>query len=153
MALGEYGAIESGNQVLERSRRQLSPRAQLLGGGIIILAGAFAYAHMEGLTSRIGTVCLFHRVTHVPCLLCGMTRSMAAMAGGRLADAFRFHFLGPPLFLIIAGGVILISAEYALGRPILPRPSRRARVFLVWGTLGLLVIAWIAKLAVFGVNV
>ncbi|OFW56108.1 MAG: hypothetical protein A2W01_09610 [Candidatus Solincola sediminis] len=153
MALSEYDAIESGRQVLERSGRHLSPRAQLLGGGIIILTGAFAYSHMEGIANRIGTVCLFHRITGVPCLLCGMTRSMAAMAGGRLVDAFRFHFLGPPLFLAIAAGVIILSTEYILGHPILPRRSRRERVLIAWGALGLLVVAWIAKLAVFGVNV
>jgi Protein of unknown function (DUF2752) len=82
-----------------------------------------------------------------------MTRSMSAMAQGQLTDAFRFHFLGPPLFLIVAGGVVLLSAEYLLRRPILPRPSRRARVLIAWGIFGLLVAAWVAKLAIFGVNV
>jgi hypothetical protein len=151
--LSEYGSIESGQRIIRRSRRQLSPRAQLLGGGLIILAGSFAYSHLGALTEHIGGVCLFHRVTHLPCLLCGMTRSMSATAQGHLADAFTYHFLGPPLFLAVTGGVALLAAEYVLRRPILPRPSRRARVFVGWGILALLVAAWVAKLVVFGANV
>lgn len=148
-----YGAIESGQAVMERSRRIFSPRIEFLAGGLLIMAGAFVYPHVTGIADRIGPVCLFHRITGLPCLLCGMTRSLGATANGHLAQAFRFHFLGPPLFLLIAGGVVLVLAEYAFRRPILPRPSRRARVFLAWGTLGLLVAAWVARLAIFGVNV
>lgn len=153
MELSDYGSLSGGRQALRKPRIQLSPRGQLLGGGIVILAGAFLYPHLGSLSERIGTVCLFRRLTGIPCLLCGMTRSVSAAAEGHLADAFRYHFLGPPFFLVVISGVVLLGAEYVLGRPILPRPSARARVFIAWGTLGLLVAAWIAKMVVFGANV
>ena len=51
-----------------------------MAGALIILAGSFAYPYIEGIAGRMTPGCLFHRITGLPCLLCGMTRSMAATA-------------------------------------------------------------------------
>lgn len=148
-----YGAIDSGRVVLERGRRSPSRELEILSGGAIILTGAFLYPYLQGLLSRVTPECLFHRLTGLPCLLCGMTRSLAASAHGRLEEAFRLHFLGPPLLIVVVAVTLLLAMEFAFGRPILPRPGKRGRMLMAWGTLGLLVAAWVARLAIFGINI
>ncbi len=133
--------------------RRISREAQLLAGGMIILAASFLYTYVEGIAGAVTPGCLFKRMTGLPCLLCGMTRSMAATAQGHLGEAFRFHLLGPPLFVVVAGLTLLLAAEFAFSRKILPRPGERAWKSIAWGTLGLLAAAWIARLAFFGINV
>jgi hypothetical protein len=132
---------------------RISREGQLLAGGAIILAASFLYTYMDGILGAITPGCLFKRVTGLPCLLCGMTRSMAATAHGHLAEAFRFHLLGPPLFVLVTGVTLLLVAEFAFSRRLLPRPGERVWRYMAWGTLGLLVAAWIARLAIFGINV
>lgn len=149
IAYGELGAVPAG---LKRDRR-FSRESQLLTGGMIILAASFLYTYVEGVAGAITPGCLFKRVTGLPCLLCGMTRSMAATAHGHLGDAFRFHLLGPPLFVLVVAVTILLGAEYAFSRRILPRPGERAWKSMAWGTLGLLVAAYVVRLAFFGINV
>jgi hypothetical protein len=131
----------------------LSREAELIGAGVIILAVSFAYPYMEGVIGTISPGCLMHRLTGIPCLLCGMTRSLAATAHGQLIDGFRFHLLGPPFFAVVLVVTVLLSAEYALSRRILPRYGTRTWKYIGWGTLGLLVAAWVARLALFGINV
>jgi hypothetical protein len=146
-------ALESGRVVLRRGRRGISREAELFAGGILIIAGAFVYPYVQAISDRLYPGCIFHRLTGLPCLLCGMTRSLVATAHGRLADAFRLHLLGPPLFAAIAVGAMFLGVELAIGRHLLPRPGRRGRKLLAWGALGLLVAAWVARLIFFGVNV
>jgi hypothetical protein len=148
-----YDAVDSGRAVLEQGRRRISREGEILAGGAIIMAGAFIYPYAQGLLDHITPGCLFHRITGLPCLLCGMTRSLVATAHGHLGEAFQLHLLGPPLFAAIAVVTLVLSMEFAFGRPILPRVSRRGWVLLGWGTLGLLVTAWVARLAFFGINV
>ena len=126
----------------------VSGETQLLCGGLLVLGGSFLYPYLESFLDRVNPGCLFHRVSGLPGLLCGMTRSLAATAHGRLAEAFRLHLLGPPLFATCA-----LLAEKALGRPILPKPGKNTWKRLSWIALVLLTAAWVAKLAAFGVNV
>jgi hypothetical protein len=155
-------ALESGDggrgilgapPAMPRRGRKLSREVEVMGAGIIILVGAFVYPYLANLAAPILPGCLFHRITGLPCLLCGMTRSLAATAHGHLVEAFRFHLLGPPLFVLAITVSALLAAEYALSRHILPRPGERSWRHIAWGTLGLLIAAWIARLVFFGVNV
>ena len=138
---------------LPRRRFSLSREGELLTLGLIVLGASFLYPLIEGFVSRVTPGCLFHRITGIPCLLCGMTRSMAATSQGQLTEAFRFHILGPPLFLLVVVVTAVLAAEFAFSRPILPRPGKRARKIMAWGTLGLLVAVWVIRLAVFGTNI
>lgn len=126
---------------------------QLIAGGLALLAGSFAYPYLQGLLSWIGPACLFKRVTGLPCLLCGMTRSLAATAHGHLREAFRLHLLGPPLYAAAAAMTALLVCERALGRRLLPRPDEKARKKMARCALGLLAAAWAARLAFFGAYV
>ncbi len=53
----------------------------------------------------VPVLCGWRRLTGWPCLGCGLTRSFAFMAHGRLADAFRMHPLGPLLFMGVAAQI------------------------------------------------
>lgn len=122
-------------------------------GGTMILVASYLYPYMREWLERISPGCLFHRLTGLPCLLCGMTRSFAATSHGRLAEAFRCHFLGPPLYFLVLGVTLGSLLERALGRRVLPRPDEEARRRLARAGLALLVAAWAARLVIFGVNV
>jgi hypothetical protein len=147
-----YGTLEAPPAGPKRGRR-LSREAGVLGAGLIILMGAFLYPYLENLADTIMPGCLFKRITGLPCLLCGMTRSLAATAHGRLGEAFRLHLLGPALFLLVLVITALLAAEYTLSRHILPRPGERIWKHIGWGTLGLLTAAWVARLIFFGINI
>jgi hypothetical protein len=152
-AVAGYGGMDAGATVLEPGKRSFSRESEIIAGGLVILAGSFIFPYVQGAASRVTPGCLFHRVTGLPCLLCGMTRSLAATAHGRLEEAFRMHLLGPPLFLLVMVVTVLLAMESAFARPILPRPGRRSWRLITWVTLGLLVAAWVTRLALFGINV
>ncbi|MDY6795327.1 MAG: DUF2752 domain-containing protein [Actinomycetota bacterium] len=138
---------------IRRGRKFLSREAEIMGAGFTLLAVAFLYPYLEGFVSRVTPGCLFHRITGLPCLLCGMTRSLAATAHGDIIEAFRLHLLGPPLLSVALVITVLMAAEKITSRRLLPRPERRARKVLARGTLGLLIAAWVARLTLFGVNI
>jgi len=50
-------------------------------------------------------VCQFRQLFGIGCPGCGLTRSFAFMADGRLGMAFQMNPLGPPLFLVVLGQV------------------------------------------------
>lgn len=143
-----YGSVLPG-----RRWSWLTREMELTAAGALILAGSAVYPYLSGILDRATPGCLFHRVTGIPCLLCGMTRSLSATAHGRLDEAFRLHLLGPPAFVLVAALTLVLGLELILSRPLLPRPGKRSRRILGWGVLGLLVAAWAARLALFGVNV
>lgn len=138
---------------LTGSRGRESHEAELIAGGALVLLASFLYPYLNGVIDRVTPGCIFHRLTGIPCLLCGMTRSFAATSHGQLAEAFRLHLLGPPLFAALLAGTLALAVEQMMGRPILPRPDRRQRRILAWGALVLLVAALAARLFLFGVNV
>ncbi len=125
----------------------------MLAGSLFIIAGSYAYSSFSGALSAFAPRCLFRWVTTVPCLFCGMTRSFAATGRLDLRSAFTYHLLGPSLFFCV--WVIAAAAAWSLlsGKRMRFRTDARTRKLLGWGLLGLLIVAWMGKLAVFGRNV
>lgn len=124
-----------------------------LAGGTLVLVASFLYPYLQGWVERVSPGCLFHRLTGLPCLLCGMTRSMAATSHGKLTEAFRYHLLGPPLYFLVLATTLGLFLERALGRRLLPRPDDEAKRIMAKMGLALLVAVWVARLMIFGVNV
>lgn len=124
--------------------------AVALAGGCLVLAASFLYPYLQEWVDRLTPGCLFRRLTGLPCLLCGMTRSFAACSHGRLAEAFRYHLLGPPLYYLVVALTLGLFLERMAGRPLLPRPGEEARRRMAWASLALLAMAWIARLLLFG---
>ncbi len=124
-----------------------------MGAGLLVLGASFLYPYLKGVVEGVTPGCLFHHLTGLPCLLCGMTRSFAATAHGRWEEAFRMHLLGPPLFFLVAAVTSLLVLERMLAARFLPRPGRDAVRKAAWLLLALLALAWVLRLAFFGVNV
>ena len=96
--------------------------------------------------------CAFHAWTGRCCPTCGMTRSLHAFSHGDWTASFRYHIMGPLVFL----GTLLLSAALALeavtGRKVtltIQDKSRRGFClswvgvwFLYWGVR--LIIGWTA---------
>ena len=72
----------------------------LLVGLTIVLAVSFFYSPPD---SGYISVCMFKNLTGLPCPGCGLTHSFCALAKGRVASAFVFNAMGPPIFLLAAG--------------------------------------------------
>ncbi len=143
-------------QVQARPMPQERPgkkEAALLTGSTFIIAGSYAYSALAGNWSALAPRCLFHWITKTPCLLCGMTRSFAATARLDLKAAFTYHYLGPVFFLAV--WVIAAVSAWSLltGKRLQFQMDARTRKLLGWGLLAVLVIAWVAKLAILGRNV
>jgi hypothetical protein len=133
---------------LHRSRELLL----VLGTGLILALSYLRPLYVK-LPGGGAQICWFHRVTGIPCLLCGMTRSLAAAARLQFGESFYLHRLGPFLFLLLAvvflGSLTLLASGQRLEWKI-PRDARRQ---LSWFLLVLLVAAWIVKMIAFGANV
>lgn len=71
-------------------------------GAVLLIGLLIAALHLCGIR-----VCLFRRLTDLPCLTCGGTRALAALVSGDIAGAFRIQ----PLIsaLLIAGAAWSIA--------------------------------------------
>jgi hypothetical protein len=78
-------------------------------------------------------LCLFRRITGVPCPSCGLTRSWQAAGHGRLRDAIAFHPLGP-LTMVVAAWLAMD-----------PRAERRLAASGTGGWAAATVVAWFAS--------
>jgi len=73
-------------------------------GALLLIGAGLAWLRGCGVS-----VCLFHRLTGLPCLTCGATRAAAAILAGDLAGALRLQ----PLALIGGGGACVGFAVYS----------------------------------------
>jgi hypothetical protein len=93
------------------------------------------------------SICLLKRLTGIPCMTCGMTRSFCAIGRGRLAEAARFHPLGPVVYAMLAAVMIRAAVMAAFGRMWLGRTVR----VLIWSIPVLVaaaIVIWAVRLAV-----
>ena len=93
------------------------------------------------------SICLLKRLTGIPCMTCGMTRSFCAISRGRLAEAVRFHPLGPVVYAMLAVVMIRAAVMAAYGRMWLARTVR----VLIWSIPVLVaaaIVIWAVRLAV-----
>ncbi|PKQ63973.1 hypothetical protein BZG02_08145 [Labilibaculum filiforme] len=64
--------------------------------------------------SKEVNVCLFKKVTSIPCPSCGSTRSVLSLLHGKIEQAFLFNPIGFLLFLIMMVSPIWICIDYLL---------------------------------------
>jgi hypothetical protein len=90
--------------------------------------------------------CRFHQLTGHSCPTCGMTRSLHAATHFDFVGAFRFHMIGPPLFVVLVVFIIKYIAELFAGLIFkLGLPDRFARHALI--TAGVVwVVFWLIRL-------
>lgn len=92
--------------------------------------------------------CPFLAITHIPCLMCGLTRSFMAMGGLDIRQAFTFHPLGPFLYAAMIGAGIAAAWSLARRRRLKLRLSAAARRALIRYAAAILVAAWLLKLVI-----
>ncbi len=92
-------------------------------------------------------VCGFKHLTGLPCLTCGLTRSLCHVVRGDWSQSLVYHPAGPLVALALLAWMLWSAAEACHGRPI--RESLRGRLgnaLLVAG-FALSLVVWIARLA------
>jgi len=92
-------------------------------------------------------VCALRRLTGLPCLTCGLTRSVCLMARGDWRGSLEMHPAGGLVLLALAIGACWLVAEAAFDRELGPDVrSRLLRVALAAGAI-LSVLGWSARLS------
>lgn len=157
-AIGDHIAIEppkisetSGLLILEKPGISglLRHEGSLLLLVMVVLVLSFGLPFLKSHGAWISLPCWFYKITGIPCLACGMTRSFVFSAQGQWSSAFEMHLLGPPLFFATwafgAYLVVALSSGYRLKFNL----SNKTRGVITLIVLGILVTAWILKLIYF----
>jgi uncharacterized protein DUF2752 len=82
---------------LEPPAQDRFPAAAVFGA-ITLLAAAASWVRVSMTLSWIPSLCLFRRMTGIPCPACHATRALASLATLRLGDALAFN----PLITLVA---------------------------------------------------
>jgi hypothetical protein len=76
-------------------------------------------------------LCLFHRLTGLPCLTCGLTRSVCLLMQGHWLASMKMHPAGGLVLTALGVAAIVMGGEAALGRSLDGRLPRRLIVVLL----------------------
>jgi hypothetical protein len=112
----------------------------------VVSASVLAAAALVPQVAQAPVVCLWRRVTSLPCPSCGMTRAFVALAHGHWDQAVAFNAAAPLIYFtvwVIAG---LALAETCLARDLLARTWRASRRYVIVAILPLMATAWILGL-------
>lgn len=99
--------------------------------------------------AHLPDICMFHRITGLPCPGCGMTRSFICMAHGRFVEAFHYHALGPIAFAIVCAWALFNVVRLAFPRMNTIQFSPDVRKIAAHAALVVVVLVWTARLAGF----
>lgn len=104
----------------------------LLAGSLLLPLLAFDWI----MSPQALVLCPLRAVTGIPCPSCGLTRALAQLERGHLAEAVRFHPFAPLVFLLALALVLMLVFELATGRTVIGNPLKNRRdVYLVFGGL------------------
>jgi hypothetical protein len=113
----------------------------LLGASLIGLAFVFAHTGIPGWIPPAPSV-----RAGIPSPLSGMTRSFVALASGDPAAAFRWHPLGPVVFVACVAAVAAGALSWTRSRRFAALPGILARRWMWWSVAGAFAAAWIRQL-------
>jgi hypothetical protein len=120
-------------------RPRLFYLAMALFLGAVLLASRFIDP------SKLPNMCLPDLFFGVPCITSGLTRAFRAISLGQYRVALAYHPLslllyGLTIFHLIVACLRLLGWKFRLVR--IQNPVQA----MVWGTIGLLIIVWVARL-------
>ena len=127
-----------------RSRLRKEGAFLLLFTGVIALSFTIPWLRSRHLF--YSPPCILYTVTHVPCFLCGLTRSFIYTSQGNLSAALQLHLLGPALFFMTAASGVYLAVSLVSGYRLRYTLAPRTRRVAFWSVLGILIAAWMAKL-------
>jgi hypothetical protein len=110
---------------------------------LLIIAAAGFFKDFLGLLPQ----CIFHRLTDVPCLTCGATRSLVALSQFDIASSF---LLNPMLLLLVVGVVAfsLVSLYSLISKKgIAVKLNQGQKRALRIGIIGLFITNWVYLVA------
>jgi hypothetical protein len=90
--------------------------------------------------------CLFHEITGVSCMTCGLTRSLDAVSHGHIVAAMQFHLLGPFLLAGLLAVCIICSVEALTGRRTVDFLNWRWHRHVLLGGAALWVVYGVARM-------
>jgi hypothetical protein len=108
--------------------------------GLLGLAGLFLLHVWTPSGDTRFSLCLWRRLSGIPCPGCGMTRAFAHLAKGEWRSALAVHPLAP----LVAGELLL--GWLAWGAGALPRIAARLPALLL-ANVALLIALWMGRLA------
>jgi Protein of unknown function (DUF2752) len=111
-----------------------------------VVALSFLLPILQAHHAWINVPCIFHSLTGVPCLACGLTRSYVFTAHGNFASAFNMHLLGPLMFFATCGVAAYLATSVVSGYRIRYTLSKHWRRMAFWSVLGLFLVCWGIKL-------
>jgi hypothetical protein len=98
-------------------------------------------------------LCLFNKLTGLPCPGCGLTRSFCALGHGELGRAVAFHPLGPLVFVAaLAWWGRSIAAIAGLSNAVDRFDAAFKRSSFALAGAGLLLCVWIVRLTILAVD-
>jgi len=119
-------------------------------GAIIVAAIAGTVLLLSSVLPSVDNgpvLCIFRRLTTLPCPSCGMTRGFIALGHGDLRKALTMNVASPVAYAATWAIFALAVVQCLTGRDILaPLWSRVARIVLIV-TIGVMGLAWLVNLA------
>jgi len=112
------------------------------------LGAAYALAASRlPLSPHVPELCIFKRVTGIPCCGCGMTHAFCALAHGQVQQAADFNLASLPLALLLVITTLLLLLEALRNKPHLAPFWNKSKDLLWHATLPIFLLAWLVNLA------
>jgi hypothetical protein len=92
-------------------------------------------------------VCLFKRLTGLPCQTCGLTRALCHAVHGNWAQSVACHPAGLVLAAALAGWMLWSAAEAYRGQRLGERLRGRLGTALLGAGVALSLVSWVLRLA------
>lgn len=91
--------------------------------------------------------CVFHRVTGVPCLTCGATRSIVALSQFDLISSLALNPLTPIFAIALVVFSSISLSGYIFKKSLVLKFSEREKKLLRIGAVALIVVNWLFLIA------
>lgn len=127
--------------------KRLRREGALLALASIVLGLSFASSALKSRGLWVGIPCVFNKLTHLPCLTCGLTRSFAQTAHGNISGALEYHLLGPALFFLVFALAAYLLVALCTGRRLRFHLAPRMRKAASWSVLAVFVVSWVLKVS------